>query len=892
MSKAIQGAAMLGGALAMATAAFFQPELVGSVIFDKIFESLLVGGIAMEAGAIASALTSNRGMAITIRQPAAYRQVIYGEQRVGGVSVYESTTGSHVDQYNYIIVIAGHEIDSIVNLYLDGRQVFWLGSGPGYSVRNGVGFGGVADNADHTGPGGQQYNFGGTGHSGIYCEARFGDQVEGDVMGSMNANDPTWGPQTTAGETWGGPVTSTNPPSTPCPWLGGVAYVYLKIEANADLFPNPPEIKFTVRGKNNIFDPRSNTYGYSTNWALIVADVLTDTQFGLGDLGSVNSDQLIAAANICDEQIPLADGSSEAQFCCHYHYDTAVSSGDVLATMMPAAAGRLSRIGGEWFIWPAYWQGPSFDFDESSLTGPLSWEPYRSLRELSNRVNGTYIAPNSPYNVAGNLYDSNGWYDGSLPNTFPFAFQPTNYPQYAQDPLHGYANDALLWADSGVQGAWDSGTTYDEGDVIEDSDVLYVSLNNNNTGNDPTAAPPAYSGSTTYALGFFVTSAGIVYSSRIAGNVGNTPASSPTDWEVQPAGAAWVVWVGNILPMEVTQSCCLSIAQAQRCAKIMLLRNRQQGKGTLSMHLEAWQMQPVDTFTFTFPAMGWAGKQLEAVQTRFRIEKGQGDQGDAQSVLFDVTVQETDQSTYEWSTSEELSPYDVPASPTTAPYTLTPPSALTLASSATTSITAVDGVVTPRILAAWTAPGDARVTQIQLQYQLVGAGSWTDAGAVDAGTVSAYLTGVIAGQSYNVQIRSLGNNGSTSVWVTTSAVTVVSPNSQQSSYTNNPQFALTQPTSTTIAVAAVAVTFGPATVNYTAQTITISAPGSPTWLYVTIPDATQQGGTITAVASASNSLVGVQGHTYLGAILALPAGSATQILPGGWPSPQSAQVVA
>ena len=88
--------------------------------------SLAIGGISMEAGAIASALTSNRGMTITTRQAAANRQVIYGQQRVGGVMIYESTTGSSHDQYNMVIVIAGHEIESIQNLYLDGRQ---LGTG-------------------------------------------------------------------------------------------------------------------------------------------------------------------------------------------------------------------------------------------------------------------------------------------------------------------------------------------------------------------------------------------------------------------------------------------------------------------------------------------------------------------------------------------------------------------------------------------------------------------------------------------------------------------------------------------------------------------------------------------------------------------------------------------
>ena len=159
MSQAIKGAAMLAGAVGMGVAAFFDPALIASPFFDKMMASLVIGGISMEAGALASSLMTHRGVGITTRQTAAYRQIIYGEQRVPGVIIYESTTGSHHDQYNYIIVLAGHEVDSIVNLYLDGRQVFWQGSGPGWGVRNGVGFGGAAGGGTKIGPGGAHYNF-------------------------------------------------------------------------------------------------------------------------------------------------------------------------------------------------------------------------------------------------------------------------------------------------------------------------------------------------------------------------------------------------------------------------------------------------------------------------------------------------------------------------------------------------------------------------------------------------------------------------------------------------------------------------------------------------------------------------------------------------------------
>jgi hypothetical protein len=318
-------------------------------------------------------------------------------------------------------------------------------------------------------------------------------------------------------------------------------------------------------------------YAYTTNWALQVADAIMDPAWGLGD-PSVNMDQLVAASNVCDEMVACAAGE-EARYSLSWHYDTGISPGNVIEQMMLDAAGRLSRIGGEWFIWPAYWQGldytlvagetpvPSFSFDENALTGAISWTPKRSMNELFNRVTGIYIAPNFPYNVAGNLYDSPHGYDfeGVTQNNFQYAFQPSTYPMYACDQLHGFGVgvDVFLTEDYGIY-----------------------------------------------------------------------------------------------LPKDISQPCCLSISQAQRCAKILLLRNRQQGTGTFPMNLSAWQMQPADTMLFTMPALGWTNKLLEVVGVRFKQRTADND---SIGYYVEVDVQETDPSVYEWSEQEELTPYDVPS---------------------------------------------------------------------------------------------------------------------------------------------------------------------------------------------------------------------------------------
>ena len=238
MSKALEGAALIAGAVGIAGAVFFTggAALAAAPWLATLGTSLFVGGIAMEAGAIADALTQNRGMGITTRQPASYRQIIYGERRVGGIEIYRSTTGSHHDQFNYVIVLATHVVENIVNLYLDGRQVYWDPTSFGYTSRNGVGFGGHADGNNHIGPNGQQYNFGGL----VFCSPWFGDQTDGSVDGNLTANDPNWAAS-------GGKS----------PWVGGCTYVYLKVEYDQGTFPGEPEIRFTVRGKNDIYDPRT-----------------------------------------------------------------------------------------------------------------------------------------------------------------------------------------------------------------------------------------------------------------------------------------------------------------------------------------------------------------------------------------------------------------------------------------------------------------------------------------------------------------------------------------------------------------------------------------------------------------------------------------------------------
>ena len=715
MSKAIQGVAMLGAAVGLGVIAYITAGAALAIPgYAEAMGALVLGGIAAEAGAIAGALSSNRGTNITTRQPAAFRQYIRGTQRVGGTILYQSTTGSHHDQYNFCIAIAAETQDAITALYLDGRQVFFTGSGVGHTVRNGVSFGGNADGNDHTGPDGNQYNFGGL----VYCEACYGDQIDapnttpnGGYNTGLHANDNAWGPS----------------PNGDIPWVAGICYVYLKIEYNPGVFPGLPEIKFTVRGNNQIFDPRTGQKGYTSNAALLIAEQLT--ALGL----TVNQAQLIAAANVCEEQVPLAAGGTENRYDCHYHWDASTAPGDVMQVMLEACGGRISEIGGEWYIWPAYWQGPSFAWDAGIFAGPLKWTSHRPLRELCNRVTGTYTAPNYPYNATtangSNAYDANGFdAGGQIQNNFGFAFQPTNFPQYAEDPLHGYPTDQYLNEDSGVpatNAAFDPAVSYNPGAVVIYNGVIYRA---------------------------------IALTSQLA-PLGPTGELQAGFWQY---GAV-------TLPLEVDLKGVLSVSQAQRLAKIKLRRNRMQGSGTFNAFPVAMRAQPCDVVNFTFAQMGWSEKQLEIVGMDWLQEKGDND---SPRLALQISVQETEASIYDWSTEEELTPYSVPALPTQSPRIPAAPTNLTLTSSAATAVTGLDGIVRPRVLVSWDEPLDGLTSDIDVAWEPSGAGTWLSGITVPVVNTSAYATDVVAGQAYDFRIRSRRPNGAVSSWVEIDGYTV------------------------------------------------------------------------------------------------------------------------
>lgn len=377
--------------------------------------AMMIGWAAVSIGAsfafseIGKALAPGPSLPTSVMQAAAPRQTVYGQMRVAGVYAYVGTSngGSYL---NMVIMWASHQVQSIDTIYLDGRAVILSGN--------------TDDGQDHYDDSGNKYNF----HGNVEVDHSLGT-VPGTYLASLGGQDGNW--------------------SSTCT-LDGIAASYIRCNFDATIFPSEPQTVAVIHGKNDIYDPRMNSgaggTGYTNNAALVIADVLMNPDYGLGcTQAEIDMDQLTAAANLCDEQVTLANGLTESRYTLNGYFDTSSAPGDIIDAMLQCCAGRISYSGGQWKIFPGAWYGSSLTFDDSDLVGPLKWLPRRKYRDLCNAVRATYISPKYPYAVVG--YNQ----DHKDPNIFSGQWQPTDAPEYAQDTLHGYPSDANLAADGNVK---------------------------------------------------------------------------------------------------------------------------------------------------------------------------------------------------------------------------------------------------------------------------------------------------------------------------------------------------------------------------------------------------------------------------------------------------------
>jgi hypothetical protein len=307
--------------------------------------------------------------------------IIYGETKVGGVVVYNEATGTDNKFLHRVIAVAGHEVESFDRIYIDDAYIDFGDLGVSGNVPSVV---------DPDGTTSDRYN------NKLRIQVAYGTPTQAANADLVSESDSLW----------------TNNHK-----LSGIAYIYVRLAFDADVYPNGiPAFTAVVKGKK-VYDPRTDTTAWSDNPALCVRDYLTSTGYGLGEVAANIDDDLVkAAADICDQTV-----FSTTRYTTNGSFTTGATPYDLISSILPSMGGSLWYAQGKWRMKPAYWTTPVMSLDEDDLRSSISVSTRHSRRDNFNVIKGKFSGPDTNWQQADYKEVKNETNAGSFVTGLPYS---------------------------------------------------------------------------------------------------------------------------------------------------------------------------------------------------------------------------------------------------------------------------------------------------------------------------------------------------------------------------------------------------------------------------------------------------------------------------------------
>ena len=317
----------------------------------------------------------SQGTLVNVREATAPADFVYGEVRKGGVVTFYESTGETNKFLHQIIVLAGHEVEEIGDLYVNDEVVTWnestgfVTSEKWTSTEEQYVQDGFYESGRDEGQPKYVYQEVTTNH--IRIRKFHGDQTAApaDLLAES--------------ELEGDDALTSN-------FVGnGIAYLYVRYEYDREVFASGlPLITAKVKGKK-VYDPRNQTTAYSNNAALCMRDFLT-SEYGLND-DAIDDVSFAAAAWDCDEPVALANAEgTEKRYTLNGIVKSNSPIGSVLGNMSTACAGTLFWGSGYWKLKVGVYSAPVKSLTLDDLRGPINLSTRTSMRDSFNGVSGTF----------------------------------------------------------------------------------------------------------------------------------------------------------------------------------------------------------------------------------------------------------------------------------------------------------------------------------------------------------------------------------------------------------------------------------------------------------------------------------------------------------------------
>ena len=374
-----------------------------------------VSAISLAAGYAYSALAGNTSLPDFRNQVRSYdinqlgsalpTAQVYGETKIGGAIFYQETTIEN-DYLHRMIAFADHEIESFEEVYLDEYKLTLADDGR---------VSGATDIAGN--------------EIDIFTSDEYAVAYIAQIQEKLGTADQSYSP-IDGSEVWDASHTAS-----------GVAYLHCTFLYSADAYPSgAPTITAVVKGKK-LYDPRTQTTAYSNNSALVLRDYLISS--GIADASEINETLFSAAANICDEDETLTDGTTEKKYTCNGSFTTDVDPAKIIGTIVDTMGGMVWYSQGKWGCKAAKYTAPVLALNEDDFRSGLSISTRNSRKDGFNKVIGLFRSPetnwqqtNFPSITSPTFLNVDGGQENTLEMDLPFVTSSATAQRIAKIALY------------------------------------------------------------------------------------------------------------------------------------------------------------------------------------------------------------------------------------------------------------------------------------------------------------------------------------------------------------------------------------------------------------------------------------------------------------------------
>jgi hypothetical protein len=410
---------------------------VGAFLFGTtgVLATTTIAGVSlatMGGFLITTAVTSWALAALTPKPPGTSSQtlgnvkeavgdfdIVYGEIRKGGTVTFMETSDRHGykvfkdDYLHMIIVLAGHEVSEIGDVYFNDEKVTL--DSEGFTV-------------------------------GDRWKSRA--RVKKHLGSPNQLADPDLVAETSMDINFRG---------------RGIAYLYVRLDWDGDVFGNGlPTITAMVKGRK-VYDPRSGNTVWTDNAALCIRDYI-EQPFGLNSIQSptsLSSSDWATAANVCDTLVTKKDNSTEKRYALNGVVSTANVPRSNLQNMLTSCGATLFWGQGKWQFKVGYFpSGPYVSFNADDLRSGISLVTKNSRKENFNAVSGTFLDKDQYYieveypKVESSVFlERDNDQTNVLDMSFPYTTSSSGAQRLAKMAMFRSREEIIIGADFGLKAA-------------------------------------------------------------------------------------------------------------------------------------------------------------------------------------------------------------------------------------------------------------------------------------------------------------------------------------------------------------------------------------------------------------------------------------------------------